>query len=424
MKVIVVGAGISGVTTAYMLARRGCEVSVVDRATSVADETSFANGGVVGGTQVEPWAGPGVQWQVLSSIGRDDAPLLVQWRQIPKILGWGQRFLRNCGHARFMRNLETSGRLTRHSVAMFEKVRTEASIDGSDYALNCHGALKIYQSQAAFETASVEAEKIASLGFDVRSITREECVAHEPGLGPVAETLSGGVIYHGEEAGSCRDFARVLAERLIGEGVTFKMQTPVRKIRRRGASVEALETAEGTLEADAYVIATASHSDPLLRTAGLKVPVIPIKGVTISVPAAPWADAVQGAVMDHSRLFGLIRIGDELRVSGSAEITGYDTVASDARCNAIISNVLELFPDFSKCIDDVPQKRWAGVRGNSPDGPPVLGPTRLKNLFLNVGHGPQGWSTSCGSADLVADCVMGTAPAIDMNGLTLERFGL
>lgn len=421
MRVVVIGAGISGIVTAYMLARRGCEVTIVDRAAGIADETSYANGGVVGGTQIEPWATPGLQWHLLKWIGREDAPLLVRLNQLPKITGWGLRFLRSCNERRFAQAIEASGRLTRHSLAMFETVRTEAKIDPAEYALLRHGAIKVYLTEQSFDTACREAEQIRALGFDVHPVDRSGCVAQEPGLAPVADALTGGVVYRDEEIGNCRLFAKALGRRLEALGVEFRMETAVRRIRTAGNGVDGIETAAGTITADAYVVATASHSNPLLRTAGLHVPVIPIKGVTISVPSAPWPDAVRGAVMDHSRLFGLIRIGDQMRISGSAEITGYDTTPQDARCEAIIANVLELFPAFAPCLAGT-QSRWAGVRGNTPDGPPVLGPTPIRNLFLNIGHGPQGWSTSCGCADIVADCVVGRSPAIDMSGLTLGRF--
>ena len=184
-------------------------------------------------------------------------------------------------------------------------------------------------------------------------------------------------------------------------GVTFHFANEVRALVHQGDLITAVETANGRLEPDAVVAATASRSAPLLRTAALKVPVVPTKGLTISVPAAPWPDAVRSAVMDHSRFFGLIRIGEDMRVSRSAEIAGYDTRPSDRRCDAIIENVLELFPAFQACLDAGPQRRWAGLRGNSPDGPPIIGPTPIRNLFLDIGHGPQSWSTAAGAADLV-----------------------
>ncbi|MBL8598940.1 MAG: D-amino acid dehydrogenase [Devosia sp.] len=423
MRVLIVGAGISGVTTAYLLARAGCEVTVVDRGTEPAEETSFANGGVVGGTQIEPWASPGLQWNLLKWLGREDAPLLVRWREIPRLMGWGLRFLSNCDPGRFHRNLAVSGRLTRHSLAKFADIRETANIAAEDYDLIRRGALKLYFTDQSYAHACADIELMRKLGFDVREVDARRCVALEPGLAPVANTLTGGVSYAEEEVGDCRAFTRVLARRARELGVAFRFGTQVWALQRAGDRLEGLVTDSDLLTADSYVIATASYSAPLLKTAGIGVPVIPAKGLTISVPADPWPDAVRSAVMDHSRLFGLIRIGSSLRVSGSAELTGYDTTAAVSRANAILAGVTELFPEFQRCLDAGPPQRWAGVRGLTPDGPPILGPTGIANLYLNIGHGPQGWSTSCGSADLVADLVIGREPAISMEGLTLARFG-
>lgn len=423
MRVVVIGAGVNGVVTAWALARRGAEVTVVEREAGPADAASFANGGVVGGTQIEPWAAPGLRWRILKWLFREDAPLLVRWRELPKITGWGLQFLRNSNAERFERNLVTSARLTRHSLACFQALREDAGIAADDYRLIRKGALKLYHTSEAMAVAAEEAELIRALGFEVEAIDAAGCAALEPGLAPVAANLAGGLHFKDEEVGDCRAFTRVLAQRAEALGVTFHFERDVHALVRQGDSIVAVETTIGPQEADAVVVATASRSAPLLRTAGLKVPVVPTKGLTISVPAAPWPDAVRSAVMDHSRLFGLIRIGDDMRVSGSAEIAGYDTTPSDRRCEAIISNVLELFPAFQACLDVGPQRRWAGLRGNSPDGPPIIGPTPIRNLFLDIGHGPQGWSTAAGAADLVADCVLGRKPAIDLNGLTLARFG-
>lgn len=423
MRVLVIGAGVNGVVMAWALARRGAEVTVVEREAGPADAASFANGGVIGGTQIEPWAAPGLSWLILKWLFREDAPLLVRWRELPRITGWGLQFLRNCNAERFARNLETSARLTRHSLDCFQDLRAAAGIAAEDYSLIRKGALKLYHTSAAMAAAAEEAALVRGLGFDVEAIDAAACAAIEPGLAPVAAGLAGGLHFRDEEVGDCRAFTRVLAERARSLGVSFHFAREARALTRQGDRIAAVETAAGPLEADAVVVATASRSAPLLRTAGLKVPVIPTKGLTISVPAAPWPDAVQSAVMDHSRLFGLIRIGDDMRVSGSAEIAGYDTTPSDRRCDAIIGNVLELFPAFQACLDAGPQRRWAGLRGNSPDGPPIIGPTPIRNLFLDIGHGPQGWSTAAGAADLVADAVMGRKPAIDLDGLTLARFG-
>lgn len=423
MRVIIIGAGVNGVSVAHALATRGCEVTVLDRAAGPADETSFANGGVMGGTQIEPWATPGLRSKIFKWLFREDAPLLVRWRELPKIAGWGLQFLRNCEPERFKRNLEASGRLTRHSLACFAATRAAAKIAPADYSLIRQGALKLYHTSEAMAEATAEAELIRGLGFDVAAIDAPVCAALEPGLEPVAQSLAGGLHFRDEEIGDCRAFTRALATHAETIGVSFRFGTRVTRLVREGGRIAAIETDTGPFSADAVVVATASWSAPLLKTAGLSVPVVPTKGLTISVPATPWPDAVKSAVMDHSRLFGLIRIGDDMRVSGSAEITGYDTTPSDRRCDAIIVNVLELFPAFALCLEAGQQRRWAGLRGNSPDGPPIIGRTPFHNLFLNIGHGPQGWSTSAGCADLVADCVLGRSPAIDLDGLTLARFG-
>ena len=422
MTAIVLGAGVAGVMTAYFLARGGQQVMVVDRRDGAAMETSFANGGVVGGTQVEPWAQPGLPLKVLRWLGKEDAPLLVRYGQIPHMWGWGLRFLRNCTEARFHRNMATSLRLTLYGLELFEQVRADNAIADGDYDLRRHGALKVYLTQQDMDAAAREAVELESLGMPCQAIDRETCTSLEPGLGPVADTLIGGLHFPREEVGDCHKFARVMSQRCRDLGVDFRWHTAVEGLEVAGGRISAVATDQGSLSAESVVVAMASYTAPLLRRVGVRVPVCPLKGVTVTVPVAGWDDAVRTAVMDHSRLFGLIRLGDRLRVSGSAEITGYEIAPDPHRCQALVDNVLELFPAFASCVEAAEPVRWAGVRGNSPDGPPILGPTSIANLFLNVGHGPQGWSTSCASAKLVADLVCGGEPEIDLDGLTLARF--
>ncbi|MEZ5904045.1 MAG: FAD-dependent oxidoreductase [Geminicoccaceae bacterium] len=366
MRVLVIGAGISGVTVAHALATRGAEVTVVEREAGPADGTSFANGGVAGATQIEPWAAPGLRPLILKWLFREDAPLLVRWRQLPKLTGWGLKFWRNCEPERFRRHLEASGRLTRHSLTCFAALREAAGIEGADYSLIRRGALKVYHTPEAMAEAVAEAAVIRELGFNINDIDGRACAALEPGLAPVADRLEGGLHFLDEEIGDCRAFTRLLAARAAALGVTFRFATPVERLVRTGERISAVVTADGPLEADAVVVATASWSAPLLRTCGLDVPVVPAKGLSISVAADAWPDAVRSVVMDHSRLFGLVRIGDDMRITGSAELTGYDATPADSRCAAIIRNVLELFPGFQACLDASPQRRWAGLRGSSP----------------------------------------------------------
>jgi D-amino-acid dehydrogenase len=196
----------------------------------------------------------------------------------------------------------------------------------------------------------------------------------------------------------------------------------IKGLVRSGDAIEKVETDRGAVTADRYVVAAASHTPLLMRPLGIYVPICPVKGISVTVPVDGWEEPVRAGVIDLSRLFGLMHIGDRLRISGSAEITGYDTVPAPARGQAMINNVLQLFPGFAKCLEAGPPLVWAGLRGNSPDGPPILGRTPISNLFINAGHGPQGWSTSCGCARVVADVVSDRKPEIDLTGLTLDRF--
>ena len=397
-------------------------MTVIERHAEPAMETSHANGGVVGGTQVEPWAQPGLPWKLLGWIGKDDAPILLRTGELSRMWRWGWRFLRNCTAGRYRRNMETSLRLTLYSLEVFSQVRAELGMTGPEYDLNTTGALKLYLTQETLDEGVRSCKVLADLGMPFRALEVEECVDQEPALRPAMGTLAGGIFFPLEEIGDCRKFTQAIAAQCQASGVTFRYGVTAQALDVRGDRIEGVRTDQGSLKADAYVVALASHTPRLLRGIGVRVPICPIKGVTVTVPIAGWEEPVRGAVMDHSRLFGLIRIGDRLRLSGSAEVTGYDTVPEPRRCEAIIRNALELFPDFDGCLKAGTSVTWAGVRGNSPDGPPILGPTPLANLYLNAGHGPQGWSTSCGAAKLVADAVQRRQPDIDLEGLTLERF--
>jgi D-amino-acid dehydrogenase len=318
--------------------------------------------------------------------------------------------------------MQASLRLTLYSQEVGARLREDAGLDSAEYDHARRGAIKVFMSEAAFAEARHLGETLASWGLDVRPVDRDTCAALEPGLAKRAETIAGGLHFPNEETGDCRLFTRAMRRRGEAAGVSFRFGTTVQGLEVASGKVVTVTTDKGRIEPDAVVAALASYSPPLLAKVGLRVPVCPVKGVTVTLPAAPWPDAVRGAVMDHSRLYGFIRIGERLRIAGSAEITGYDTVPAKARCQALIDNALQLFPDFRLCLDAAEPVLWAGVRAVAPDGPPILGPTPIANLFLNTGHGPQGWSTAAGCARLVADLVSGHKPEITTDGLTLARF--
>jgi D-amino-acid dehydrogenase len=422
MRTIVLGAGVNGVTTGYFLAQRGHEVVVVDRQSEPANETSYANGGVIGGTQVEPWAKAGLPWKILAWLGQENAPLLVRFNQLPRIWRWGHLFIANCTDGRFRRNLAANVALTRYSLDEFARFRADAGIDGGEYDLCRRGALKVFNTMEAFTAAQHTTAYINDLGIPVRVLGPQDAARIEPALVPTLGSIVGALHYPDEEIGDCRKFTQLVAHLGARLGIEFRYGTTAHRLVLRNGRVAAVETSAGPISGDRFVVALASYSAPFLRSAGLSVPVVPVKGVTVTVSAEGWDSPLRAAVVDHSRLFGLIRIGDRIRASGSAEITGYDRTPSASRCQALLDNVVALFPAFANCLRAGAPIRWAGVRGNTPDGRPILGPTPLGNLFLNIGHGPQGWSTSCGASRLVADMVSGLPPAIDPEPLTLRRF--
>lgn len=422
MRVLVMGAGISGVMTAYFLHRAGCSVTIVDREAGAADSTSFGNGGVIGCTQVDPWAQPGLPLKLLKWIGRESAPVLIRVGQIPKVLGWGRRFLARCNAADAHDAVATNMRLTLYSLEQFAALRARESMTGREYDLGLNGAYKLFFTPEAFTHAREAGAELADLGAPVEILDPRTAAAREPALGPIADRLTGVLAFPGEEIGDCRKFTRWMADKLRGEGVRTHFGTTVTGFRTEAGTVRAADTDSGQIEADAFVAAMASWTPRVLKHVGMNVPVVPVKGVSVTVPAAPWKGALQSAVMDHSRLFGLIRIGDRLRISGSAEVAGYNTVPSMARCQALVNSVVEIFPDFARCMEAGQPLYWAGLRGNSPDGVPILGRTHLPNLYINAGHGPEGWSTSCGSAKLVASAVLGERPDISMKGMEYARF--
>lgn len=424
MRALIIGAGISGVLTAYFLREAGCRVVVVDREPGPADSASFGNGGVVGCTQVEPWAQPGLPVKLLRWLGREDAPVLVRLGQLPHVLGWGWRFLARCNERSVHEALTANVRLTLFSLEQFAKLRQDCAMTGAEYDLTTRGAYKLFFDPQSMAHALQKADALNTLGANVEVLDAKTAGAREPALVPIAHRLAGVLAFPDEEVGDCRKFTRWLADRLTADGVDFRFGVEVSGLRREGPRIRAAITSAGEMEADVFLTAQASHTPILARKLGISVPIIPVKGISVTVPAQPWEGALTSAVMDHSRLFGLMRIGERLRISGSAEVAGYDATPSRARCRALIDSVLEIFPGFARCVEAEEPFLWAGLRGNTPDGVPVLGPTPIENLFINAGHGPEGWSTSCGAARLAASAMLSETPEIDMKGLELARFRL
>ena len=417
MKMMVLGGGIIGTTTAYYLAKAGHEVHLVDRQSDVAMETSFANGGVLHTSEAEPWSQPGMPGKVLSWMGKENAPMLLHLRALPSIWRWGLSFMRNCSLERYRFAAAVNLRLANHTLTVIKQVRAEADLA---YDLSQKGTLKIYTRQETLDKNAAESELLRPHGMVFEAVDAARCVAIEPALAPIRHTLAGGIYAAPDEHGDCHKFARGLRKHCEEKlGVRFTFGTEVRGFSRSGDKISAVETSKGPLQADAFVAAMASYTPALVKSLGINLQIYPAKGVTVTVPAASWPDGPQVPIIDDTRLFGLIRLGDRYRCSGSVEFDGWNTTPSPMRGKAIVDNVISVFPQFAGCYDSASAKLWAGLRPMAASGSPYLGATPIKNLFLNCGHGHLGWTLSCGSSQIVADIVSGRKPAIDITGLTL-----
>jgi D-amino-acid dehydrogenase len=308
-------------------------------------------------------------------------------------------------------------RLSFYTLQCIKEIREETGID---YDLMQKGTLKIYTRPEALEQNRTECETMRPHGMVFEAVDAKGCVTLEPALGPIQQTLVGGLFFPPDEHGDCHKFTTGLRQYCEQKlGVRCHFGTEVKALHKRGDRIDAVETSKGPMSADRYVAALGSYTPRQFQPLGIRLDIYPAKGVTVTVPAAGWENGPKVPIIDDTRLFGLIRLGDRYRCSGSVEFMGYDTTPSRTRCQAIVDNVSGVFPEFARCYDPTTAKFWAGLRPMAPSGNPYLGPTPIRNLFVNAGHGHLGWTMSCGSSRAVADMVAGKVPEIDMHGLTL-----
>jgi D-amino-acid dehydrogenase len=412
MRVLVLGAGVIGVTTAYYLQRRGCEVTVVDRQPLPAAETSFANGGQISVSHAEPWANPGAPWKMLKWLMREDAPLLFRLRADPAQWLWGLRFLRECTPSRTRHNIRQIVNLGSYSRAMLQSLRADI---GLEYDQRRQGILHFYTSAREFEAAIEPTRQMQALGCERRLIDADEAVAIEPALRHVRPQLAGATYTAADESGDAQRFTRGLADWCAASGVRFLMNHQVTALRGSGDWLDHVEVVndEGAyqrLQADAYVLALGSFSPLLARQVGLPLSIYPAKGYSVTMPVRDRSSAHEVSLTDDEYKLVFSRLGDRLRIAGTAELNGYDRHLNPVRCEAILRRVEQLFPGAG----DVSQAQfWSGLRPATPSNLPYIGRSPLANLFLNTGHGTLGWTHACGSGSAVADLIMGRQPELD-----------
>ncbi|WP_428032392.1 D-amino acid dehydrogenase [Ancylobacter sp.] len=417
MKIVVLGAGVIGVTSAYYLAKAGHEVTVLDRQPGPALETSYANAGEVSPGYASPWAAPGIPLKALKWLFMKRAPLVIRPMADLATWRWMVAMLANCTQARYALNKGRMVRLAEYSRDVLVALRADTGIA---YDERMQGTLQVFRTQKQLDGIGKDIEVLAKDGVPFEVLDRAGCVAAEPGLAPSAHRLVGGLRLPTDETGDCFKFTAALAALCEGLGVQFRYGVDIRGLTRSGGTIASVATANGDITADAFVVALGSYAPALLAPLGLRLPVYPVKGYSLTAPIVDEARAPVSTVMDETYKVAITRLGDRIRIGGMAEIAGFNLDLPPSRRATLEHSVGELFGgggDLRRATF------WSGLRPMTPDGTPVIGPTRYANLFLNGGHGTLGWTMSCGSARVLADLMSGRAPEIESADLALSRYG-
>ena len=416
MRVVVIGSGLLGLTTAYFLNRAGAEVCVVDRQDSAARETSFANGGMLHASQANPWNSPGILWAAARMIGREDSPFLIRKAALLRLVRWGTAFVKHSSPERYAANIRRNAILANYSLSVMRELRNTEVLN---YDCAERGTLTIYRTQQELDAAAEYAERFAGAGLAFDTVDRERACQIEPALSAIAGEITGATYYPADESGDSFKFCQQLHAICERGGVEFQFGSYVDRLVREGERVTSANTEARRLRADAFVLAAGSYTPLLSRSVGLRVPVQPVKGYSITAPSGDWGGAPVIPVIDEHLHAAVCPLGDRLRVAGTAEFAGYNHALTKSRIDNLFHLLTSLYPDYAAHLDPANTDRWTGLRPMAPDGVGIMGRTRIPNLFLNTGHGHLGWTMAAGAGKAVAAEVLGTDA-----GFELERYRL
>jgi len=410
MRVIVIGAGLMGTTTAWFLTERGHEVVLLDRQPSAAGETSFANGGIIHASNAAPWNSPDVLRQFLLWAGRRNAPLVLRLKALPGLAGWGWQFLRHSRTGRFRAALRLNAKISVYSLEQLQHLETAARLN---YHAGRHGAMAVFRDPAALTAAAREAALLEDAGVRHQLLDGPALMKHEPALDQQRQHLAGGLYYPDDRSGDARLFTEQLAADAARRGTELQFATRVTALLGDKHRVTGVMTDRGELRADACVLAAGSYSPALARPLGLRLPIYPVKGYSITLPVPPDVPAPQVPLIDAQRKIVITRLGEQLRVAGVAEFAGYDTRIRSRRIKALEADLSELFPALAAGSNSENNQAWTGLRPTSASGAPLLGESPINGLYLATGTGHLGWTMAAGAGRIVADIISGNTPAID-----------
>jgi D-amino-acid dehydrogenase len=416
MHVVVLGSGVIGVSCAYYLALDGHSVTVLDRQSAAGMETSYANAGEISPGYSAPWAGPSVPLKALKWLLMRHRPLVVRPRFDWALLRWGLALLRNCTAARYKLNKGRMVRLAEYSRNCLIELRAQTGID---YDQRTQGTLQLFRTRRQFDSSAADIAILRDYGVAHSLLDAAACLKHEPALASVLDKFVGGLHLPGDETGDCFKFTQALAALAAQRGVRFRFGVRVERLLHVAGHVHGVASESGTVKADAVLVALGSYSPLLLAPLGISIPVYPVKGYSITLPIQDRSAAPESTLMDETHKVAVTRLGDRIRVGGTAELSGYDLRLHEARRRTLEHVVNDLFPgagDISRA------QFWCGLRPMTPDGTPLLGSAGPRGLYLATGHGTLGWTMAAGTGRVMADVIGGRAPQIDMKGLTLARY--
>ena len=429
VRVVVIGAGLIGLTAAYFLRKRGHDVAVIERQSGPGLETSFANGSLLTPSMPEPWNAPGCWRMLLASLSRSDAPLQLRLRTLPSLSGWGIQFLRNSSTQRYRESTVRNVRLALHSLRVMASIRQETHLD---YGATARGTLKLFRNLAALDEAIGAAEGLLRPeGLRFQRLSREQTIALEPALEPIAEELVGAIHYLGDEAGDAYRFCVALAEHARKIGVEFSFGTTVRafesgrdgkriRIPRHARDSVSSANDASVLEADHYIVACGSYSTGLLAPLGIRLPVRPAKGYSVTFDVLRGENVLKVPIVDDDMHAAVVAVNNAIRVAGTAEFAGFDLALRPERVRNVVNLAQRILPRAG--LDASTARPWCGLRPLSVDGVPIIGRTSIENLWVSSGHGHLGWTMAAGSGQLLSELVSGAASSLDPAPYALSRF--
>lgn len=416
MKILILGSGVIGVTSAYYLAKQGHEVTVVDRQSAPAMETSHANAGQVSFGYSSPWAAPGVPFKAMKWLTQTHAPLKLSPKADSHQWAWMSQMLANCTESRYAVNKARMVRVSEYSRLCIDKLREDTDIH---YEERTQGTLQMFRNQMQMDAVAKDIEVLKQFDMKHELLDMYGCIAAEPALERVKEKFVGGLRLPDDQTGDCFAFTNKLADICKEMGVEFKFDTKVMYLEEAAGKVTGVMTSKGMMKADHYVVAMGSFSRGLLQQVGINAPIYPVKGYSLTVPITNPDAAPVSTVMDETYKVAITRFDDRIRVAGTAELSGYNLDLLKQRRETIAMVVSDVFPDGG---DVEFAEFWTGLRPMTPDGTPIIGKTKFDNLSLNTGHGTLGWTMACGSGSFLADLISGNKPEIDPDGLDISRY--